>query len=54
VAEFKVTGGIPNQTSFIDDYALTPLSNSAILPDEVDTGSAAGALGRRSWQELYD
>ena len=54
VAGFKVTGGIPNQTSFIDDYALTPLSNSAILPDEVDTGSAAGALGRRSWQELYD
>lgn len=54
VAGFKVTGGIPNQTSFIDDYALTPLSNSDILPDEVDTGSAAGALGRRSWQELYD
>ena len=54
VVGFKVTGGIPNQTSFIDDYALTPLSNSDILPDEVNTGSTSGALGRRSWQELYD
>ncbi len=54
VVGFKITGGIPNQTSFIDDYALTPLSNSEILPDEIDTGGSSSDLGRRSWQELYD
>ncbi|MBJ6138653.1 pilus assembly protein [Marinobacter litoralis] len=54
VAGYKVEGGIPNQTSFIDDYALTPLSNSEILPDEIDVGASSAATGRRSWQELYD
>lgn len=54
VVGYKVTGGIPNQTTFIDDYSLTPLSNSDILPDEIDVGASSAQLGRRSWQELYD
>jgi len=54
VVGYKVTGGVPNQTTFIDDYSLTPLSNSDILPDEIDVGASSTELGRRSWQELYD
>lgn len=54
IVGYKVTGGIPNQTSFIDDWSFTPQSDGEIPKDEIDTGGSSSDLGRRSWQELYD
>lgn len=53
VVGYKTEGGMPNQSGFIGDYLITPLSDNTFLEDEIDLGPGA-AQGRLSWQELYE
>jgi len=54
VVGYKVNEGLPNPSSFLGDYMFTTLSSDKILADEIDVGDDDAALGRMSWQELYD
>ncbi|WP_373002144.1 pilus assembly protein [Marinobacter sp.] len=51
---YKTEGGLPNRSGFLGDFMFTTRSDNEILTDEVDVGGDQSALGRMSWQELYD